>query len=203
MRGRACFVSMCRDVKTRIEKAVVKALGEAFGDVGKGAKPMVTNATRAEFGDYQCNAAMGLAKKLKQKPRDVAGKMLDALDLSSFCETPSIAGPGFLNIKLKTSFIEDRLLQMAKGKKEIKRSSRLNPFIGFDKQYKLIRCFFFFHFSTTGTYRSRQIRRAEEGSETDCYRFLITEHCEGNACGSSALYNDRRITRENARVHWL
>ncbi|KAJ8907879.1 hypothetical protein NDN08_007983 [Rhodosorus marinus] len=119
---------MCRDIKTRIEKAVVKALGEAFGDVGKGAKPMVTNATRAEFGDYQCNAAMGLAKKLKQKPRDVAGKMLDALDLSSFCETPSIAGPGFLNIKLKNSFIEDRLLQMAKDpdrlgvpKKEAKR----------------------------------------------------------------------------------
>lgn len=44
----------------------------AFGDAAEGADPMVTDATRPEFGDYQCNAALALAKKLKSKPRDAA-----------------------------------------------------------------------------------------------------------------------------------
>lgn len=51
---------------------VSAALGRAFGADADGADPMVTPATRPEFGDYQCNAALALAKRLKAKPRDVA-----------------------------------------------------------------------------------------------------------------------------------
>lgn len=51
---------------------VSSALRRAFGDAAEGADPMVTDATRPEFGDYQCNAALALAKKLKSKPRDAA-----------------------------------------------------------------------------------------------------------------------------------
>ena len=51
---------------------VTAALGRAFGSEADGADPMVTPATRPEFGDYQCNAALALAKRLKAKPRDVA-----------------------------------------------------------------------------------------------------------------------------------
>ena len=38
----------------------------------KDAKPMVTQATRPEFGDYQCNAALPLSKSLAKKPREVS-----------------------------------------------------------------------------------------------------------------------------------
>lgn len=51
---------------------VTAALGRAFGAEAEGADPMVTPATRPDFGDYQCNAALALAKRLKAKPRDVA-----------------------------------------------------------------------------------------------------------------------------------
>jgi arginyl-tRNA synthetase len=51
---------------------VSAALGRAFGAEADGADPMVTPATRPDFGDYQCNAALALAKRLKAKPRDVA-----------------------------------------------------------------------------------------------------------------------------------
>ncbi len=51
---------------------VTVALGRAFGADAEGADPMVTPATRPEFGDYQVNAALALAKRLKAKPRDVA-----------------------------------------------------------------------------------------------------------------------------------
>lgn len=55
-----------------LTQEVTEALGRAFGDQACGADPMVTPATRPEFGDYQCNAALALAKALKSKPRDVA-----------------------------------------------------------------------------------------------------------------------------------
>jgi arginyl-tRNA synthetase len=57
------------------------------------------------FGDYQANGAMALAKKLKAKPRDVAAAVLERLDVSEICEPPEIAGPGFINLRLKPDWV--------------------------------------------------------------------------------------------------
>lgn len=88
-------------VKKWLEGEVQDALQRAFGDDVKDANPMVTAATKPEFGDYQCNAAMPLAKALKSKPRDVAEKLCDELKASigDAFEDPEIAGPGFLNLR--------------------------------------------------------------------------------------------------------
>lgn len=72
----------------------------------------VTVATDPKFGDYQANGVMPLAKKLKQNPRQLAQKIVEKLVLSDFCETPEIAGPGFINLHLKPEFLVDRLLQI-------------------------------------------------------------------------------------------
>jgi arginyl-tRNA synthetase len=58
-----------------------------------------------KFGDYQFNGALPLAKQLGEKPRDLATKLNAALDLDDVCETPEIAGPGFLNLRLKPAFL--------------------------------------------------------------------------------------------------
>ena len=59
------------------------------------------------FGDYQCNAAMQLAKLLKAKPREVAQPIVAAVQprLGDIAEPPEIAGPGFINIRLKADFL--------------------------------------------------------------------------------------------------
>jgi arginyl-tRNA synthetase len=55
----------------------------------------------ARFGDYQCTAAMGLAKARKMNPRQVATDVLTKLDVTDLCEKVEIAGAGFINFRLQ------------------------------------------------------------------------------------------------------
>jgi arginyl-tRNA synthetase len=89
----------------------VQLLGERFragiaaafpqaGDVD----PAVVPSRNPEFGDYQSNVAMGLAKRLGLKPREVAEQIIAKVDLGEIAEpltAASIAGPGFINVRLR------------------------------------------------------------------------------------------------------
>ncbi|HEX7352215.1 arginine--tRNA ligase [Brachybacterium sp.] len=78
------------------------AFAAAFGPEYSDADPIIRPS---QFADFQCNAAMGLAKRLGRKPRDIAAEIVTAVDLSDIAEEPEIAGPGFLNIRLRTEWI--------------------------------------------------------------------------------------------------
>ncbi len=97
--------SILETLRSRVSEAIRKAFGGAAGD----ADPLVSPATDPKFGHYQCNAAMGLAKKLCQKPRDIAAQIVEALEVGEMCREPEIAGPGFINLTLKTEYLTDRL----------------------------------------------------------------------------------------------
>jgi arginyl-tRNA synthetase len=58
-----------------------------------------------KFGDYQANLAMPLGKKLKRQPRAVAAEIVDRLDVKDICQPPEIAGPGFINLRLKDQWL--------------------------------------------------------------------------------------------------
>ncbi len=75
---------------------------------------IVRPSTDPKFGDYQANGVMALAKKLKTNPRKLAEEVVENLDLSDICEQPDVAGPGFINLRLKPDFITDRLLEINK-----------------------------------------------------------------------------------------
>ncbi|HEX8324324.1 MAG TPA: arginine--tRNA ligase [Tepidisphaeraceae bacterium] len=76
--------------------------------------PSVVPTTSVGFGDYQCNAAMAIAKRLKQKPRDVAQTLVSAVgDVSGMAEKIDIAGPGFINITLAKSWLERQSATLA------------------------------------------------------------------------------------------
>lgn len=81
----------------------------ALGEAGRGADPLIRRAQDPKFGDYQSNAAMGLAKATRQKPRDVAQRIVEALgtqaEFTAACEAPEIAGPGFINLRLKPAYL--------------------------------------------------------------------------------------------------
>jgi len=93
----------------RFEKAIVAAFGDAHADTD----PLVGPSKNPQFGDYQANVAMSLAKKLGQKPRDVAAAIVQAIDLADLCEPPDIAGPGFINLRLLDSTVNDAAMQLA------------------------------------------------------------------------------------------
>ncbi len=60
----------------------------------------VSEATKPEFGDYQFNGAMALAKKLGKNPRVIATEILNHLDFTGALSKGEIAGPGFINLWL-------------------------------------------------------------------------------------------------------
>ena len=88
-----------------LDERITAAMRAAFPDVAD-APAIVTASQDARFGDYQANGAMGLAKRLRQKPQDVAKAVIARLDVSDLAETPTVAGPGFINIRLKRVWLE-------------------------------------------------------------------------------------------------
>ena len=75
---------------------------------------IVRPSTDPKFGDYQANGVMPLAKKLNTNPRKLAEDVVKNLDLSDICEPPEVAGPGFINLRLKPEYLADRLLEINK-----------------------------------------------------------------------------------------
>ncbi len=92
-----------------LKERFLQALVAAFGQELAATDPLLVPASNPKFGDYQSNVAMSLAKPLKQKPRDIAQKIVDHLNVSDICETPEIAGPGFINLMIKPSYLEAQL----------------------------------------------------------------------------------------------
>src|SRR5437660_12936194 len=74
---------------------------------------MVKPAQDARHGDYQANCAMSLAKELGKKPRDVAQEIAGRLPLGEMLEKPEVAGPGFINLRLRKDWVAARLQEMA------------------------------------------------------------------------------------------
>ena len=97
--------SLLEQLRQQFSQALVKAFGDDYADTD----PLIALAGKPEFGDYQSNVALSLAKTLKQKPRDTAQQILDHLEIAQLCEPPEIAGPGFINLKLKPSYLENQL----------------------------------------------------------------------------------------------
>ena len=58
-----------------------------------------------EFGDFATNAAMVMAKSAGKNPRELAGDIANQLRELDFVADASVAGPGFINIKLRDDFI--------------------------------------------------------------------------------------------------
>ena len=105
-------------VKAAFEKAFP---GEDFDFV------RVVPATDPKFGDYQCNDALKLAKRLKANPREVAQKVAMSLQGEAVFEKVEVAGPGFLNLTVSPGWLAARL-------QDLRSAERLNiPQIGAGK----------------------------------------------------------------------
>ena len=93
------------ELKNRFEQALIAAFGAAYGATD----PILVPASNPKFGDYQANVALSLAKPLGKAPRAIAEQLVQQLGVADLCEPPTVAGPGFINLTLKTSYLEAQI----------------------------------------------------------------------------------------------
>ena len=70
-----------------------------------GIDPELRPATRPQFGHYQSNVALRLANTEGKPPREIAAHVIAKLEVADLCEPPEIAGPGFINFRLRTDVL--------------------------------------------------------------------------------------------------
>jgi arginyl-tRNA synthetase len=70
-----------------------------------GVDPELRPATKPQFGHFQSNVALRLANAEGRRARDVATEIVAKLEIADLCEPPEIAGPGFINFRLRTDVL--------------------------------------------------------------------------------------------------
>ena len=91
---------------------------------------MIRPSQDAKFGDYQANFAMPLGKQLGRAARDVATDIVAKLEIDDLCQTPEIAGPGFINLRLRDDWLAGRLLRALTDERlAIEPVSRLRTYV--------------------------------------------------------------------------
>lgn len=104
------------DLLHHLRERCALAIQTAFPDCYASLDPAcleITHSTQPNFGHYQCNSPMKLAKAWQQNPRVLATQILQALeqqaDIHAVCSTISIAGPGFINFSLQPGFLSQQI----------------------------------------------------------------------------------------------
>jgi arginyl-tRNA synthetase len=89
-----------------VRSMVFQRLAQAFDAVHPGADPVLRPSDRA---DLQANGALPLAKVLRRSPVDIAGSVVDKLDVADLCAEVEVSGNGFINLTYSTAFLAERL----------------------------------------------------------------------------------------------
>ena len=98
------------EIEQRLQEATLTHLPDADR-----ARLLVRPCADPQHGDYQSNALMGLAKQRKMNPRQLAEQVVQSLDVADWCEPVEIAGPGFLNFRLKPDALQQALRSALKS----------------------------------------------------------------------------------------
>ena len=112
------FTVPVQNIKQYLNKEISTALRECSGVQSSNANVMTSS--RPEFGDYQANGIMPIAKQLRTNPRELAVQVIDYLNDNSIklIENLEVAGPGFINIRLRDRSLLSRANDLLSGKSE-------------------------------------------------------------------------------------
>ena len=83
---------------------------------GQAIEANISQSTQAQFGHYQCNSSMQLAKIVGKNPRIIAEEIIKKWDvecMGTIGASLEVAGPGFINITMDRQFLSDELNKMA------------------------------------------------------------------------------------------
>jgi arginyl-tRNA synthetase len=102
------MLSILHELNHRLQGALDQAFPAAAAAAkaeGSALDAQLGPASKPEFGDFQANGALALAKRLGMQPRVIATALVEKLEaaagFSDLCERPQIAGPGFINLTIK------------------------------------------------------------------------------------------------------
>ncbi|MEB3171886.1 MAG: arginine--tRNA ligase [Synechococcaceae cyanobacterium] len=102
------MLRLAHTLEAQLRAAMERALPEAAAQArqaGAPLDPQLGPASKPEFGDFQANGALPLAKPLGRKPRDIATAIVEQLaadpTFTALAEAPQIAGPGFINLTIR------------------------------------------------------------------------------------------------------
>ena len=94
----------------KLSQAVAAEVEAAFAACGLASSPIVLQPTKnAEHGDYQINGVMAAAKRHNRNPRELAQQVADKLSGNHVIESAEVAGPGFINLRLRADFLAQNL----------------------------------------------------------------------------------------------
>ena len=111
----------------KLKQIINQTIQQAFDKANISEQPMsVSEATKPDFGDYQFNGAMALSKKLGKNPREIAGNIIENLDLDGIIVKAEIAGPGFINLWLNPLFVASNC-ENARADERVGVSKHENP----------------------------------------------------------------------------
>src|SRR5947199_1565831 len=96
-----------------IAHACAGALAELHPDAGLDVADTVQLSRNPEHGDYQCNAALRLAKPLKRPPLEIATELSSQIGAEPVFDPPQVAPPGFVNFRLSDAWLADALGERA------------------------------------------------------------------------------------------
>ena len=99
------------------QSLLAKKLSEALAKAGLPTAGELTPATDRRFGDYQTNKALVLGKERGENPRALAEKIAAHFDVGDLCETPAVAGAGFINFTLLSGAIEKKTLEVLQNER--------------------------------------------------------------------------------------
>lgn len=85
-----------QQIQARLQEAVSAVLPDADAS-----SVLIRPCADARFGDYQTSALMPLAKARGLDPRKLASEVCNKLHVNDLCERVTVAGPGFLNFRIK------------------------------------------------------------------------------------------------------
>lgn len=93
------------------QSLLANKLSEALASAGLPDAGEVTPATDPRFGDYQTNAALVLGKQRGENPRALAERIVAQFEPGDLCETPAVAGAGFINFTLRPTAVADKTME--------------------------------------------------------------------------------------------
>lgn len=103
------------DVRNLVTEAFGKVFAELNPELAAPLNIEIAHCKDAQLGDYQCNSAMRYAKELKLAPKALAEQVIRGLDHPLLADV-SIAGPGFINIRISVAALKERAQVMLKQK---------------------------------------------------------------------------------------
>lgn len=97
------------DVGEHLERMVADAVRTAVDVEITPDQALVRPSNPERGGDYQSNAAMSLAKRLGRPSREIGEAIAAAIDPAGVIETPTVGGPGFVNLRLRADWLDGQL----------------------------------------------------------------------------------------------